>query len=127
MTLGRLRTPALAWQPHLLAVTLAALVWFAGTGEAGVDSRWPPLAIVPVALASGAAAWSVRNRRWPLFTMAAVGWLGMAAWPAPVVASYYAATRLSRRHLVGYLVGAFVVLLAQVTVAEAVGGRALCP
>ena len=61
----------------------------------------PPVLLL--AIVSGVTAGLARRTPWPLFTVAAVGWLTFAMWPAFVVASYYSATTL-RRRLLGWYV-----------------------
>ncbi|MCM0673340.1 histidine kinase [Micromonospora phytophila] len=112
------------YAPLVLAVLVAAAVWGSATGAVGVRSPLPRVLVLVVAVASGWAAGAVRARRWPLFTMAAVGWLVLAAWPAAVVASWQAGLRLrDRRRLLGYLVGAALVAGVGVLVGVAVGGE----
>ncbi|MEU1244940.1 histidine kinase [Micromonospora parva] len=106
----------------LLAVTVAAAVWASSTGDIGVRSPLPGVVAFVLAVASGWAAGMIRTRRWPLFLVAAVGWLVLAAAAAGVVASYQAGLRLRGRRLAGYLAGAAVVLAGGVLVGLEVGG-----
>ncbi|RJL24255.1 histidine kinase [Bailinhaonella thermotolerans] len=65
------------------------------------------------------------RRVWPLFAVAAVGWIWFAMWPAALLASYHAAS-LTRRGLAAYVAGAVAAMGAGVGVALGVGGsRAL--
>ncbi|MDG4807090.1 histidine kinase [Micromonospora sp. WMMD1120] len=105
----------------LLATVVAAAVWASATGDIGVRSPLPGVVPLVLAVASGWAAGVVRTRRWPLFLVAAVGWLVLAAAAAGVVASYQAGLRMRGRRLAGYLAGVAVVLAGGVLVGLAVG------
>lgn len=109
------------YAPLVLAALVAAGTWASATGELGVRSPLPRVLVLGIALASGAAV--LRSRRWPLVTMAAVGWLVLAAWPAAVLASWRAGVRLRGRGLAGYLLGAGLVVLAGMATGAAVGGE----
>ncbi|WP_422737694.1 sensor histidine kinase [Micromonospora sp. WMMD729] len=106
----------------LLAVTVAGAVYASASGDIGVRSPLPGVVTVVLAVASGWATGAVRTRRWPLFLVAAVGWLVLAAAAAGVVASYQAGARLRGRPLAGYLAGAAAVLAGGVLVGQQVGG-----
>ncbi|MFG3688201.1 sensor histidine kinase [Micromonospora sp. NPDC047740] len=109
------------YAPLLLAVLVAAGTWASATGALGLRSPLPQVHTLGIALASGAAV--LGSRRWPLVTMAAVGWLVLAAWPAAVVASWRAGVRLRGRRLAGYVLGAALVLLAGAVIGAAIGGE----
>ncbi|WP_433116773.1 sensor histidine kinase [Micromonospora sp. CA-246542] len=106
----------------LLAVVVGGAVWASAAGDLGVRSPLPGVVTLVLAVASGWASGAVRTRRWPLFLVAAVGWLVLAAAAAGVVASYQAGVRLRGRRLAGYLVGVAVVLGGGVVVGQQVGG-----
>ncbi|MET8319367.1 histidine kinase [Micromonospora sp. NPDC005189] len=110
------------YAPLLLAVVVAAAVWASATGDTGVRSPLPRVVVLFLAVASGWAAGTIRTRRWPLFLVAAVSWLVLAAAAGGVVASYQAGLRLRGRRLAGYLAGAALVLAGGVLVGLAVGG-----
>ena len=68
--------------------------------------------IIP-AMLSGLTAGLGFRWRWPLFAVAAVGWLWLGIWTAPVAASYYAATKLHRRwHSIVFLISALAVIVS---------------
>ncbi|MET8120944.1 histidine kinase [Micromonospora sp. NPDC005291] len=110
------------YAPLLLAVVVAAAVWASATGDIGVRSPLPRVVVLFLAVASGWAAGTIRTRRWPLFLVAAVSWLVLAAAAGGVVASYQAGLRLRGRRLAAYLAGAALVLAGGVLVGLAVGG-----
>jgi signal transduction histidine kinase len=63
--------------------------------------------IIPFAMVCGLVAMFARRWRWPLFTVATVGWLFFTMYPTVMVSSYYAGTNLTRRrHAIAFLAGA---------------------
>jgi signal transduction histidine kinase len=78
--------------------------------------------VIAFCAASGVAAGLARRRRWPLFALAAAGWVWLALWPAPLVASYYAGTSRRRAHAVAYGLAALAAAGASIPVGAAVGG-----
>ncbi|MFI5489325.1 sensor histidine kinase [Micromonospora echinaurantiaca] len=118
-----LRRTVERYRPLGLAVLVGGGVWYSATGALGVRSPLPGVLILAVAVAAGWAAAIVHRRRWPLFAAAAAAWLLLAAWPAPVAASWQAGLRLrGRRLLGGFLAGAALVLTLGVLIGRAVGG-----
>jgi signal transduction histidine kinase len=77
---------------------------------------------VAFCIASGVAAGLARHRRWPVFALAAAGWVWLVLWPAPIVASYYAGTTLRRAFVVAFGVAALAVTGASIAVSVAIGG-----
>lgn len=123
----RLTTDALVGKAHgfipwVLGLLVFAGVWWSAEGGLGVPSDLTTPVVVGLALASGLAAATARVRPWPIFVLATVTWIAMVAWPAPIVASYYAGTSLKRRRLAAYLAGSVVVMAVAVGVGAAVGG-----
>ncbi|MEV4540331.1 sensor histidine kinase [Micromonospora echinaurantiaca] len=112
------------YRPLGLAVLVGGGVWYSAAGALGVRSPLPGVLVLVVAVAAGWAAATVHRRRWPLFVAAAAAWLLLAAWPAPVAASWQAGLRLrGRRRLGGFLAGAALVLALGVLIGRAVGGE----
>jgi signal transduction histidine kinase len=59
------------------------------------------------AVLSGVVAAVARRWRWPLFTVAVIGWIFFTVYPTVMVSSYYAGTHLTRRrHAIAFLLGA---------------------
>ncbi|RKN14083.1 histidine kinase [Micromonospora musae] len=111
------------YAPPVAAVVVAAAVLASGAGAFGLRSSLPGGLLLVIAVASGWAVATVRTRRWPLFLVAALGWLVLAAWPAGLVASFQAGLRLrDRRRLTAYVVGAVLVMAVGILVGLAVGG-----
>ncbi|MFG2101695.1 sensor histidine kinase [Micromonospora echinaurantiaca] len=118
-----LRRTVERYRPLGLAVLVGGGVWYSAAGALGVRSPLPGVLVLAVAVAAGWAAATVHRRRWPLFAAAAAAWLLLAAWPAPVAASWQAGLRLrGRRRLGGFLAGAALVLTLGVLIGRAVGG-----
>ncbi|WP_199236066.1 sensor histidine kinase [Micromonospora sp. S4605] len=118
-----LRRTVERYRPLGLAVLVGGGVWYSASGALGVRSPLPGVLVLVVAVAAGWAAAIVHRRRWPLFAAAAAAWLLLAAWPAPVAASWQAGLRLrGRRRLGGFLAGAALVLTLGVLIGRAVGG-----
>ncbi|WP_326556875.1 sensor histidine kinase [Micromonospora sp. NBC_01796] len=109
--------------PYALAVTVFVCSRMSASGDIGVRSSWPGLALVGLAGASALAAGVARVRRGPIFVVAAVAWIALAMWPALVVASYYAGTSLPRDRIKVYLSGAAVVMGLSIPVGIAAGGQ----
>jgi signal transduction histidine kinase len=61
------------------------------------------VALSAVAVLCGVAAGVARRWRWPLFTLALLGWVFLTVVPTVVVASYYAAVYLTRRRALLFL------------------------
>lgn len=59
--------------------------------------------VAVVAVLAGIAAGVARRWRWPLYAVAAVGWVFLTVVPTVAVASYYAAVSLSRRRALLFL------------------------
>ncbi|GIH11464.1 two-component sensor histidine kinase [Rhizocola hellebori] len=72
-------------------------------GDGGPDM----VVISAFAVLCGIVAAVARRWRWPLFTVAAIGWIFLTVYPTVMVSSYYAGTHLTRRrHAIAFLVGA---------------------
>jgi signal transduction histidine kinase len=68
--------------------------------------------LIVLAVLSGLTAALGFRWRWPLFAVAAVGWLWLGIWTAPAAASYYAATKLRQRwHSIVFLIAALAVII----------------
>lgn len=89
---------------------------------AGPTAPWAHPLVVVFCVASGVAAGLARRRRWPLFALAALGWVWLAFWPASMVASYYAGTSLRQARLVMFGLAALVVTGTSIGVGIAIGG-----
>ncbi|MFF0244907.1 sensor histidine kinase [Streptosporangium sandarakinum] len=85
--------------PWALGAAVFLLSMASATGSMGVGSTLPVPVLAAVAAASGAAAVHARRSPWPLAAVGAVAYVWLVMWPAAVAASYYAGTRLRRRHL----------------------------
>jgi signal transduction histidine kinase len=95
----------------------------AAGGSPAALSPWTHPLVIVFCVISGITATIARRSRWPLFAVAAVGWLWLAAWPATVVASYYAGTTLRRRaHIMAFGLAAIAVTMVSVWVSAAIGG-----
>ncbi|YCK38485.1 sensor histidine kinase [Actinomadura sp. ATCC 39365] len=92
--------------PWALGTTVLLLSMASVTGSVGVRSALPPPVLVAVAACCGVAASLGRRWLWPLVVVGAVAHVWLVMWPAAVVASYYAGTRLRRRELWLYVGGA---------------------
>jgi signal transduction histidine kinase len=88
----------------------------------GRHAAWlRPLVLVFCAV-SGVAAGLARRRRWPVFAMAAAGWVWLALWPVPIVASYYAGATLRRAYVPVFGLAALALTGASIGVSAAIGG-----
>jgi signal transduction histidine kinase len=83
---------------------------------------WIHPLVLALCVMSGVAAGVARRRRWPVFAMAAVGWVWVALWPVPIVASYYAGTALRRAYLPAFGLAALAVTGVSIGASAAVGG-----
>ncbi|MEU1725770.1 histidine kinase [Nonomuraea sp. NPDC005692] len=92
--------------PWALGTTVLLLSMASVTGSVGVRSALPLPVLVAVAACCGVAASLGRRWLWPLVVVGAVAHVWLVMWPAAVVASYYAGTRLRRRELWLYVGGA---------------------
>ncbi|MFF0310256.1 sensor histidine kinase [Streptosporangium sp. NPDC004379] len=97
--------------PWALGAAVFLLSMASATGSVGVGSELPVPVLAGVAAVSGAAAVHARRSPWPLAAVGAVTYVWLVMWPAAAVASYYAGTRLHRRHLRLYGAVAVVVWL----------------
>ncbi|MCG5220470.1 histidine kinase [Streptosporangium soli] len=95
--------------PWALGVAVFLLSMASASGSMGVESTLPVPVLVAIAAASGAAAVVGRRSLWPLVAVGAVAYVWLVIWPAAVVGSYYAGTRLSRRDLWLHVGGMIVV------------------
>ncbi|MFI7106762.1 sensor histidine kinase [Nonomuraea sp. NPDC050227] len=98
--------------PWALGTTVLLLSMASVTGSAGVRSALPLPVLVAVAACCGLAAALGRRWLWPLVAVGAVAHLWLVMWPAAVVASYYAGTRLRRRRDLWLYVAGAVALFA---------------
>jgi signal transduction histidine kinase len=124
---GRATDRAVPW-------ILGVAVWLASTASVesylGVlfplaDRRyavWIHSPALAFCAASGVAAGLARRRRWPVFAMAAAGWVWLALWPVPIVASYYAGTTLRRAYVPVFGLAALAVTGVSIGVSAAIGG-----
>ena len=95
--------------PWMLGSTVFVLSATSAEGYIGVRfplandpaGRWMHPLVIAFCLACGVAAGLARRWRWPVFALAAIGWVWLALWPVPLVASYYAGT-LRRTRVVAY-------------------------
>ncbi|NUR86221.1 MAG: histidine kinase [Nonomuraea sp.] len=94
--------------PWALGVAVFLLSMASTAGSVGVPSALPVPVLAAVAAVCGVAATLARRWLWPVVAAAAVGYTWLVLWPAAVVASYYAGTRLRRRELWLYVGGAVV-------------------
>ncbi|MBG0564145.1 sensor histidine kinase [Actinoplanes aureus] len=108
--------------PWGLGLVVFAGSLYSASGAIGVRSPLPVWLIVLMAAGSGLAAALVRERWWPILLAAAAGWVVAALWPAAIVASYQAGSRLRQRRLGVYLAGSLVVLILGLPVASYLGG-----
>jgi signal transduction histidine kinase len=97
---------------------LGVLFPLAGEGRAA----WIHLLALAFCATSGVAAGLARRRRWPVFAMAAAGWVWLALWPVAIVASYYAGTTLRRAYVPAFGLAALAVTGASIGVSAAIGG-----
>ncbi|GLY86540.1 sensor histidine kinase [Actinoallomurus iriomotensis] len=125
--IDRLIDPALPWVLGS-AVCLLSVVSVEGfLGElfpaaAGPAAVWVRFLAIATCVASGVAAGLARRRRWPVFVLAAVGWVWLALWPAVMVASYYAGTNLRRARVVPFGLATLAVTGMSIGTGIAVGG-----
>ncbi|GGL16479.1 hypothetical protein Sme01_36520 [Sphaerisporangium melleum] len=96
--------------PWALGAAVFLLSMASASGSIGVETTQPAPVPVVVAAASGVAAFFARRSPWPLAATAALAYPWLLMWPAAAAASYYAGTRLRRRHLWLYTGGAVVVI-----------------
>ena len=73
----------------------------------------PSLPALVLAALCAVAVLFARQRRWPLYGAALIGWLAFGMWPAIIVASYYAASGMHR----GGRLGAYAVAAGSAIVA----------
>ncbi|MGW4801295.1 sensor histidine kinase [Nonomuraea sp. NPDC004297] len=98
--------------PWALGTTVFLLSLASTAGSMGVRSALPVPVLASVAACCGVAAFFARHRLWPLVVVGAVAHTWLVMWPAAVVASYYAGTRLRRRRDLWLYVGGMVALHA---------------
>ncbi|ACZ89900.1 sensor histidine kinase [Streptosporangium roseum] len=96
--------------PWALGAAVFLLSLASVSGSMGVESTLPAPVLAVAAAASGVAAARARRSPWPLTAVGAIAYAWLVMWPAAVVASYYAGTRLRRRDLWLYAGGAIAVL-----------------
>ena len=102
--------------PWLAAVLVCLLSLTAVQG-------WTEPLVLLVAIGSGVGVVLARWRRWPLFATAAASVILLAAWPAGMVASYYAGTSLRRRaEILAYVAVAVPVTVVSYVIPLDLGG-----
>jgi len=113
--------------PWVLGAAVFLLSMASTAGSVGVRSSLPTPVLATVAACCGVAAGLARRRWWPLVVTGAVAYAWLVMWPAAVVASYYAGTRLHRGRDLWLYVGGAVALhaLGGIVSAHAQGYRAL--
>ncbi|WP_433243678.1 sensor histidine kinase [Streptosporangium sp. CA-135522] len=108
--------------PWALGLAVFLFSWVSGDGLVRASSLWHRPGFLPLLVMSALAAGFVRRARWPLFVLAAVGWVSFGLWPAVFVASYHAGTSLRRRiDVVAYALAAAVIMGGSAA-ADAVAG-----
>ncbi|MFF5208681.1 sensor histidine kinase [Streptosporangium sp. NPDC000396] len=108
--------------PWLAGSAIFLLSWVSGEGVTGVSSLLNRPEILVMGAASGVAAGLARRVRWPLFVLAAIGWVAFGLWPAVFLASYYAGTSPRRRiGVAAYAAAAMVVTGVSVALDAATG------
>ncbi|GAA4497755.1 histidine kinase [Actinoallomurus oryzae] len=125
--IDRLIDPAIPWVlgavVGLLSVVYAegfiGMLYPPATGPA---APWLHPLIIVFCVACGVAAGLARRRRWPVFALAALGWVWLALWPASMVAAYYAGTSLRRTRVVTFGLAALAVAGVSIGTGAAVGG-----
>ncbi|WP_436761379.1 sensor histidine kinase [Streptosporangium sp. V21-05] len=98
--------------PWALGTTVFLLSMASTAGSMGVRSALPLPVLAAVAACCGVAAVFAGHRLWPLVAVGAVAYAWLVMWPAALVASYYAGTRLRRRRDLWLYVGGAVTLYA---------------
>lgn len=102
------------------------LSWISPEGAVHIPSLPDDSGRLLLLTASAVAAGPARRFRWPLFVLAAAGWMAFGLWPAVFIASYYAGTDLRRRtDVAAYAATALAVMSVSVVVDAAARGSRL--
>ncbi len=102
-------------------VVLASVLALENLNDQGIEL--PAVVSGLIGVVCGAPVLFARRRLWPLFVVAALGWIVFLIWPALVVASYYVGSTFRRRLELGVYVAATGVASAIAAVVSfAIGG-----
>lgn len=102
-------------------VVLASVALLENLNDQGIELHAVVSGLIGVVC--GAPVLFARRRLWPLFVVAALGWIAFLIWPALVVASYYVGSTFRRRLELGVYVAATGVASAIAAVVSfAIGG-----